>query len=112
MAYEAFVALPLQKAEHGEDLRDYATEALHSLEAFLKSTTIGQLSARLRLIEQFRSLLQLFAKHEPSLGCIVTALGNFVRHYVPYEPIASKILEEKRSSLDKDIKEQGIDQTS
>ena len=95
VAYEAFIALPLQKAENGEDLKDYTTEALHTLEAFLKSTTIGQFSARLRLIEQFRSLLLLFTKHNPVLGCIVSALENFLHHYRPYEPVISKTLEEK-----------------
>ncbi|EED15512.1 midasin, putative [Talaromyces stipitatus ATCC 10500] len=106
VAYEAFIALPLQKAENGEDLKDYTTEALHTLEAFLKSTTIGQFSARLRLIEQFRSLLQLFANHNPTLSCIVSALENFLHHYRPYEPVVNKTLEEKRKSLDKDVKEQ------
>jgi midasin len=106
VAYEAFIALPLQKAENGEDLKAYTTEALHTLEAFLKSTTIGQFSARLRLIEQFRSLLMLFTKHNPVLGCIVSALENFLRHYRPYEPVVNKTLEEKRKALDKDVKEQ------
>lgn len=106
VAYEAFIALPLQKAENGEDLRKYTIEALHTLEAFLKSTTIGQFSARLRLIEQFRSLLLLFTRHNPVFGCIVSALENFLHHYRPYEPIVHKALEEKRKSLDKDVKEQ------
>lgn len=106
VAYEAFIALPLQKTENGEDLKVYTTEALHTLEAFLKSTTIGQFRARLRLIEQFRSLLLLFTKHNPALGCIVSALDNFLHHYRPYEPVVNKTLEEKRKSLDKDVKEQ------
>ncbi|RAO66769.1 uncharacterized protein BHQ10_002781 [Talaromyces amestolkiae] len=106
VAYEAFIALPLQKTENGEDLKDYTTEALHTLESFLKSTTIGQFSARLRLIEQFRSLLLLFTKQNPVLGCIVSALENFLYHYRPYEPVVNKTLEEKRKALDKDVKEQ------
>jgi midasin len=106
VAYEAFIALPLQKVENGEDLKEYTREALDTLTGFLRSTTLGQYSARLRLIEHFRSLLLLFASHYPVLNCTLSALENFLQHYKPFEPVISKSLEDGRKSYEKDIKEQ------
>ncbi|OKL62401.1 hypothetical protein UA08_03002 [Talaromyces atroroseus] len=106
VAYEAFIALPLQKAENDEDLKGYAAEALDTLTGFLRSTTLGQYSARLRLVELFKSLLLLFANHYPALYCTVTALENFLQHFKPFEPVISKTLEDGRKSFEKDIKEQ------
>ncbi|CRG88960.1 hypothetical protein PISL3812_05995 [Talaromyces islandicus] len=106
VAYEVLIAVPLQMAEDGEDLRGYTKETLATLEGFFKSTTIGQYSARLQLVEIFRSLLVLFRQQYPVLKWVIAGLENFLEHYRVFQPAISKSLEEGRSSLEKNVKEQ------
>ncbi|KAH8705746.1 putative midasin [Talaromyces proteolyticus] len=106
VAYEVLIAVPLQIAEAGEDLQTYTRETLATLEGFFKSTTLGQYSPRLRLVEIFKSLLVLFVQRHPSLAYIISGLENFLSHYRIFEPVISKTLEEGRKSLEKNVKEQ------
>ncbi|QKX59888.1 uncharacterized protein TRUGW13939_07030 [Talaromyces rugulosus] len=106
VAYEVLIAVPLQMAEDREDLKGYTKETLATLEGFFKTTTIGQYSARLRLVEIFRSLLVLFMQQYPVLKCVIAGLENFMEHYRVFQPAISKSLEEGRSTLEKNVKEQ------
>ncbi|KAJ5569528.1 uncharacterized protein N7459_008958 [Penicillium hispanicum] len=107
VAYEALLAVPLQIAEFGEeDLNEHIQGVISTLEQFFISTTLGQFSRRLQLISDFQSLLSIFAKDFACLSSLVSALNNFLAHYRPFEPSMDKILQEKRSALEKDIKEQ------
>lgn len=107
IAYEAIIGAPVQMAELGEtDMSGHTQEVITTLEQFFLSTSLGQYSERLRLISNFRSLLLLYAQEHPSLGQLASALQNFFEHYKPFEPLVDKLLAEKRSGLEKDIKEQ------
>lgn len=107
VAYEAIIGAPVQMAESGETKMDNHTqEVIATLEQFFLSTSLGQYSERLRLVSNFRSLLLLYAQEYPSLKQLTSALQNFLDHYKPFEPLVGKLLAEKRSSLEKDIKEQ------
>lgn len=107
VAYEAIIAAPLQMAESGEaDMGSHIQEVIATLEQFFLSTTLGQYSERLRLVANFRSLLQLYVQDYPLLGQLVSGLQNFLEHYKPFEPLVDKLLIEKRVGLEKDIKEQ------
>ncbi|PKY01381.1 AAA ATPase [Aspergillus campestris IBT 28561] len=76
-------------AESGEELGDHIREVVSTLEQFFKSTSLGQ-----------------YSSHFPSLGQVCSALDNFVEHYRQFEPPIHKILNERRTALEKDIKEQ------
>ncbi|KAE8148455.1 AAA ATPase [Aspergillus avenaceus] len=107
VAYEAIIAAPIQMAESGEEgLKDHIQEVIATLEQFFRSTTLGQYSERLRLIKNFRSLLLLYVQDLPSLKQLVSALDNFIQHYIYFEPPVNKLLHDRRSALEKDVKEQ------
>ena len=107
VAYEAIIGAPVQMAELGEtDMSGHTQEVITTLEQFFLSTSLGQYGERLRLVSNFRSLLLLYAQEYPSLGQLAFALQNFFEHYKPFEPLVDKLLAEKRSALEKDIKEQ------
>ncbi|KAE8385300.1 hypothetical protein BDV23DRAFT_188413 [Aspergillus alliaceus] len=107
VAYEAIIAAPIQLAGSGEvDLSEHTQEVIATLENFFRSTTLGQYCERLRLVKNFRSLLSLYIQDFPSLKQLVSALDNFIQHYVQFEPPVQKLLNERRSALEKDIKEQ------
>ncbi|KAF7587528.1 hypothetical protein BBP40_007087 [Aspergillus hancockii] len=107
VAYEAIIKAPIQIAESGEmELSEHTQEVITTLVNFFRSTTLGQYSERLRLIKNFRSLLLLYAQDLPSLNQLASALNNFIQHYVQFEPPVHKLLNERRSALEKDIKEQ------
>jgi midasin len=107
VAYEAIIKAPIQIAESGEmELSEHTQEVIATLEKFFRSTTLGQYSERLRLIKNFRSLLLLYTQDLPSLKQLACALDNFIQHYIQFEPPVHKLLNERRSALEKDIKEQ------
>lgn len=107
IAFEALIRGPIQIAKSGQtDLYDHVQEVVGTLEQFIHSTTLGQYSERLRLIKNFRSLLLLYVTDYPSLKQLVSALDNFLQYYAEFEPAVNKLLVDKRSTLEKDIKEQ------
>ncbi|KKK12377.1 hypothetical protein ARAM_006103 [Aspergillus rambellii] len=107
IAFEALIRAPIQIAEAGEeDLGDHVRDVIATLEQFFQSTTVGQYSERLRLIKNFRSLLFLYVQDFPALKQLVSALDNFMQHHSQFEPLVCKLLTERRSALEKDIKDQ------
>ncbi|CEJ53778.1 hypothetical protein PMG11_00119 [Penicillium brasilianum] len=107
VAYEALLAVPLQMAESGEqDMSEHIQGVISTLEQFFNSTSLGQFTRRLQLVSDFQALLVAFAKDYACLAPLVSALSNFLSHFRPFEPSVDKILQEKRSALEKDIKEQ------
>ncbi|KAL4820245.1 hypothetical protein BDW67DRAFT_181320 [Aspergillus spinulosporus] len=107
IVFEALIRAPIQIAESGAtDLSDHVQEVVGTLEQFTHSTTLGEYSERLRLIKDFRALLSLYVQDYPSLKQLVFALDNFLQYYAQFEPAVNKFLIDKRSSLEKDIKEQ------
>ncbi|KAJ5925090.1 hypothetical protein N7454_007729 [Penicillium verhagenii] len=107
VAYEALLAVPLQMAEAGEEgMGDHIQGVISTLEQFFLSTTLGQFSRRLQLVSDFRSTLLIFAKDYDCLKPLASALANFISHFRPFEPLVEKMLQDKRATLEKDIKEQ------
>ncbi|KAE8349456.1 hypothetical protein BDV28DRAFT_151862 [Aspergillus coremiiformis] len=107
VAYEAIIAAPIQLAESGQmDLSEHIQEVIATLEKFFHSTTLGQYKERLQLVRNFQSLLLLYTEEFPSLKQLVSALDNFIQHYIQFEPPVQKTLNDRRSALEKDIKEQ------
>lgn len=107
VAYEALFAVPLQMAEAGEqDMSEHIQGVLSTLEQFFNSTSMGQFGRRLQLVSDFQALLVVFVKDHACLAPLVSALSNFLSHFRHFEPSVDKVLQEKRSALEKDIKEQ------
>ncbi|KAF4163409.1 hypothetical protein CNMCM6936_000870 [Aspergillus lentulus] len=107
VAYEAIIAAPIQLAASGEaELSDHIQGVISTLEQFFMSTVVGQYSERLRLVANFRSLLALYVRDYPALEQLVSALGNFLEHFRPFESAVHKSIEDRRAALEKDIKQQ------
>jgi midasin len=107
VAYEALLAVPLQMAESGEqDMSEHIQGVIATLEQFFNSTSLGQFTRRLQLVSDFQALLVAFVNDHACLSPLVSALSNFLSHFRPFEPSVDKILQDKRSALEKDIKEQ------
>lgn len=107
IAYEALIGAPIMMAEAGEqDMTEHTQNLVLTLEQFFKSTTTGQFARRLQLVANFQALLEVFTTDYPCLKKLVSALDNFLHHYGPFQPGVDKYLTEKRSVLEKDIKEQ------
>ncbi|KAG0160701.1 hypothetical protein PDIDSM_8231 [Penicillium digitatum] len=107
IAYEALIGAPIMMVEAGEqDMTEHTQNLVLTLEQFFKSTTTGQFARRLQLVANFQALLEVFATDYPCLKKLVSALDNFLHHYGPFQPGVDKYLTEKRSVLEKDIKEQ------
>lgn len=107
VAYEALLAVPLQMAEDGEsNMTEHIEGVIATLEQFFVSTTMGQFNRRLQLVSDFQALLSVFVEDFATLKPLVSALENFISHFKPFEPLVSKAVQDKRSTLEKDIKEQ------
>ncbi|CAI7672580.1 unnamed protein product [Penicillium pancosmium] len=107
VAYEALFAVPLQMADDGEhDMSAHIQGVISTLEQFFASTTLGQFGRRLQLVSDFNELLGVFVNDYTCLTPLVSALNNFIAHFRPFQPSVDKILQEKRSALEKDLKEQ------
>ncbi|KAJ5081947.1 Midasin [Penicillium alfredii] len=107
VAYEALLGAPIQMAESVQTgMGEHIQEVVSTLEQFFNSTTLGQFSQRLQLVANFQALLAVFSGDFDCLKDLVSALENFLSHYRLFEPAVEKLLMEKRSALEKDIKEQ------
>jgi len=104
VAYEVVVAVPLS-FEGSQDLSKHAEHLLATLENFFSTTTIGQYSQRLRIVEDFRELAGLLAKDVPSMECIHGSLANFHSFFKRFENPVKEVLHKGRQSLEKDMKE-------
>src|SRR5262249_53783629 len=106
VAYDVIVATPLRLVQSGNDLANYSEELISTLENFLRSTSMGQFSPRLKLSENFVLLLQLLANDFPALSQVESSLANLLQHYAPFVSIFDRILCEGRVSLEHDIKQE------
>ena len=105
IAYGAIVLEPCSRLQEGQDLKPYAVELLHLLESYFSETIAGQYTARLNLIQQFKSHLDLLAQDGPELTIICDALQNFITLYRRYEPKVTELIQKGRAPLDRSMKD-------
>lgn len=105
VAYEVIVAVPLSMINSGENLESYSQQLFAILGEFLATTSIGQYSRRLRLIECFKTHVELLSIDEHSLHTIHDALTNFLSFYTPSEKPIQEALDEGRRKLEIEMKE-------
>ena len=105
VAYEVIIAAPLSIVTSREDLTSHVTGLFTTLSEFLYTTSIGQYSQRLLLIEQYKDHLELLMDHVPNMQIVHVALVNFLRFYTRFEPGIQETLLNGRRGLEKDVKE-------
>ncbi len=105
VAYESIVAAPLSMVDAGEDLLTHAERMFSTLSDFLATTSMGQYSHRLAMIDCFKSHLELLTKKFPVMSVIHNASVNFLSFYNRFKDPVRELLVEGRRALEKDIKE-------
>ncbi|KAI5286283.1 hypothetical protein KEM55_000350, partial [Ascosphaera atra] len=105
IAYEVIIAAPLQLAQEGSALNDHCLDLVSTLEKFISSTPMGQFAARMRLLDQFVRLLDLYCRDFPACYVILSSLQNVYRHYSPFIPVVEKALADSRQGLEKEVQE-------
>lgn len=105
VAYETIIAASTSSVQPGGDLLKHAEGLIATLESFLKQTSIGQFSERLRLLETFRNHLDILAVKKPSLRLAHDALTNCLVFYARFEPGIRDSLLKGRQLLAKNMKE-------
>lgn len=105
LAYEVIVAAPLSMIHSDEDLQKHLKELFATLEDFLSTTSMGQYSHRLRLIECFEKYLGSLVQEEPRMKTVQNTLVNFLGYYGRFEKSIQETLHKGRVGFEKDLKE-------
>ena len=105
LAYEIIVAAPLSMIHSDGDLQKHAKELFSTLQDFLSTTSMGQYSHRLRLIECFARYLESLAREEPRMKLVQNTLVNFLGYYSRFEKSIQETLHKGRIGFEKDLKE-------
>lgn len=105
LTYEVIVAAPLSIIRSDEDLQKHVKELFATLEDFLSTTSMGQYSHRLRLIECFATYLGSLAQEEPRMKTVQNTLVNFLGYYSRFEKSIRETLYNGRIGFEKDLKE-------
>lgn len=105
LAYEVIVAAPLSMIHSDENLQKHLKELFATLEDFLSTTSMGQYSHRLRLIECFEKYLGSLAREEPRMKTVQNTLVNFLGYYGRFEKSIQETLHKGRVGFEKDLKE-------
>ncbi|KAK8238602.1 hypothetical protein HDK90DRAFT_533293 [Phyllosticta capitalensis] len=104
IAFETIVVAAESLGE-AASVEEHANQLLKTLEVFALSTTAGQYSSRLRLLEQLREHVALREIDVPSLKPVRTGLDNFIRYFVRYEQPVREMVSKGRVELEKKVKE-------
>lgn len=105
VVYEIIIAVPLSMINSGENIQSYSQQLFAILEEFLTTTSIGQYSRRLRLIECFKTHVELLTVEEHSLNTIHDTLVNFLCFYTPSQKPIQEALSEGRRKLEMEMRE-------
>ena len=105
IVYESIIANPLSIVKSGQILDTYAEQLFTTLKDFLYSSPIGQYIQRLKMIDSFRSHLELFILEVPALGVIHNAVLNFSRYFSRFNIAILEFLHDGRRKLEKDMGE-------
>lgn len=105
VAYESIVAAPLSLIDTGEDLHRHAEQMFSTLANFLASTSMGQYSHRLGLIECFKSHLELLVSDFPLFGVVHNAVVNFLSFHDRFIVPIQEWMRKGRQTLERDMKD-------
>ncbi|KAF5706676.1 midasin (AAA ATPase) [Fusarium globosum] len=105
VAYQVVIAVPLSLVEVSDELQEYASSLISSLEMYFSTAIVGQYGARLALLRQLQSHLKLLTEDYPVLQLILHALSNFIQYYSRYEKIMDETICKGRLPIEKKMKD-------
>ncbi|KAK0748752.1 hypothetical protein B0T21DRAFT_279432 [Apiosordaria backusii] len=88
-------------------LKEYAVELLETLGSYFTGNrcTVGQFKARLELLRQLKSQLDLLKRDEPEFGVIGDAVQNSITYYGRYAGKVEEFIKNGRAPLDRSMKD-------
>ncbi|OIW33500.1 midasin [Coniochaeta ligniaria NRRL 30616] len=106
IAYGAIIFEPCSRLQQGQkSLENYAVEVLDILGSYFADAITGQFIARLSLVKQLKSHLDLLVQDAPALSIIRDAIENFISLYSRYEKKAVEAIRKGRETLDRKMKD-------
>ncbi|KAF4457552.1 hypothetical protein F53441_602 [Fusarium austroafricanum] len=105
VAYQVVIAVPLSLVDVPNEMEEYASSLISSLEMYFSTAIVGQYGARLGLLRQLRSHLKLLGEQYPVLQVILHALSNFIQYYSRYEKIMVEAIHKGRMPIEKKMKD-------
>ncbi len=105
IAYEVIIAVPLSMAGTKEDMQSHAEGTFCTLVEFLTTTSMGQYTHRLGMIDCFRKHVELLVSEFPLMTVMYNALVNFLKYYRSFEALVQESLRKGRQTLEKEIRE-------
>lgn len=106
IAYEAVIHSSTKIDPEVVDVHTYQKTLVKTLEEFLRSTTLGQYSARLRLLDTLNKTLRGIAGTQNHLLAIAASVQDIIDHYKRYEAGVDASLKTGRIGLEKALREQ------
>ena len=105
IAYEVTIAAPLSMLNSGTSLQSYVEQLFTILGNFLATTSQGQYSARLLLLECFSRHLSLLARDFPAMKIVHTTIANFLSYYKRFEKMILDSLRKGRQGIETKLRE-------
>lgn len=106
IAYEAVIYNSIRIKADSSSIENYCNDLAHTLEEFLKATTLGQYSSRLALLDTLSKTLYDAAQHDNHLLVVSASVAITIEHYRRYESNVESMLQTGRADLEKALKEQ------
>ncbi|KAF7547787.1 hypothetical protein G7Z17_g7485 [Cylindrodendrum hubeiense] len=105
VAYQVVIAVPLSMVDSVEELKFYAASLIDNLGVYFSTSIIGQFKARLALLRQLQSHLQLLVTDYPLLDVIINTLASFILYYARYEKVMGETIQRGRLPIEKKMKD-------
>ncbi|KAK8847475.1 hypothetical protein IAR55_005333 [Kwoniella newhampshirensis] len=88
-----------------KDMVKHIDEVLPMVSTYINTSSFGQLTARLDLLESFENMASDLVQHTPTMSSIAMMLHNLVANARLFEPRVMTSMGTQRSTLDKAIKD-------
>ncbi|KAH7162450.1 hypothetical protein B0J13DRAFT_633451 [Dactylonectria estremocensis] len=105
VAYQVVIAVPLSMVDSAEELKIYASSLIDNLGVYFSTSIVGQFKARLALLRQLQSHLQLLVIDYPLLDVIINSLTNFILYFTRYEKTMAEVIQKGRLPIEKKMKD-------
>ncbi|KIW15707.1 hypothetical protein PV08_05757 [Exophiala spinifera] len=106
IAYESVLHNSARMVAAGENMQLYGQDLARTIEVFLETTSLGQYSSRLKLLNTLNHTLMDISKRVTGMLPVHSCVSNIIEHYRRYEPGIEAALQTGRGSLEKALKEQ------
>jgi midasin len=106
MIYEIAISIPLKLVRDGSDCASHSQDLVSSLISFLRATSLGQYSCRLRVLKIFQKMVESLIQSGKPMQAVSSALSNVLSHFTRYEPVVQQKLADGRGKLEQQLMEQ------